>query len=521
MPRLPLTAAPTRARGAALLLAILGLSACARSGARFLLEDRPAVSGGVREEDSRGYLLDYYRLGAGGQARWTWAGIRADQVVLVFAPFPTGPQRYDLNGARLERALHPGWNVLGRLGRLGQRRGLVTLTLTATGAAVADAAALAPPGAEDGPFRRWATAQELKHLKTSLRTDWSRDLAPTFPASSTPGCSKLIPFEQVCPHWPLGPREPTRALEELRRRELAGRGYLFDPLRWNATTTRCQGRSGLAASACLSCSSVLPEFVAREGVVPVGVYHPLWCNPFPGALCGACLKIHLPAGELASPKCTPEDADLYPHCGPTGRLGYAELAARPGSFPITVRRDEEGPYVIGYVTEWFDNIAGPHRSLPYSLTFATHVAEHQRYGHSPIRYRLIDCPTREQRLGVIVVDNRETATRNKDVLPWLKLKVTGGRWPIVSLEVDLDGRWQAASPAGDGHWQLAVPASLSRELGLRAALFQPDRTAELVTLRLRPADALCRYQDPDCRPFTGREARLTARAVEPARRADQ
>ena len=88
---------------------------------------------------------------------------------------------------------------------------------------------------------------------------------------------------------------------------------------------------------------------------------------------------------------------------------------------------------------------------------------------------------------------------------WGVGQVTGQRIPISAVQLRLqDGRWHDTKPSGDGYWQpvegLSFAQDPKRPVDVR--VFCSDGSAPKVD-SLVPANALCAYQDPDCRPLEG------------------
>jgi hypothetical protein len=462
------------------------------------LVDRPEAEGADEIEDSRACFGSYRRLGPGRQAVWRWPAASQTRWLALYAPEEVRAPGLAVNGKPVAvTRLAEGWNPIAMVGAGDP----VSLTLRAGDrGAAADAAALAPMDVCLEELSQAVLGDEVARLRRAARTDWSLELGRTklYPENPIVGCSKKIPPEDVCPSWRLGDGDVAETFRALAARTYRGRGYVFDAKAWNASTTLCKGRTGLDPVACLSCSARVPDFVAREGVVPVGLYHPLYCSPFPGGQCGACLKIRFPDGDRASPKCTPSTGDLFPHCPSYGELGYLDFARLPGTFPIRIRHDEKGEYVIGYVAEWFDNIAGPLRSLPYSIDFASHTGSIEHVGHFPVEYEMTDCPIGDDGVGYFFSDTHGPPENAPH--PWLKFRAVGEKRPIMRVEFRIGETWRRANPTSDGFWEIVEPAVLSQRVGVRTTIFSPVGTPLVRTIDLVPAENLCRFQDPDCQP---------------------
>jgi hypothetical protein len=493
-PRHTLTLGVSLAAALAALLGFVYRATHARELVRFALAES---EGAGAVEDSRACFGSAIRLTPGEHASWHWPEAAEARALAVWSADEVQDIVYELDGQALPaRALAPGWN---RIAEVAAGNPVELRLIAGDRGASADAAALAPRAMSMTTLTQLSMARELDALHRDARTDWSTELAAEkhYPKNEIAGCSPFIPADDVCPSWRIGDADADDTWRKLWNRTYAARGYIFDPLAWNAATLRCKGRKGLDASACLSCSAALPDFVQREGIVPVGVYHPLWCSPFAGGQCGACMKIRFPPGDTRSPKCGAGSSDLFSHCPRRGELDYPAFAQLPGEFEVRVHHDADGAYVIGYVTEWFDNVAGPLRALPFSIDFATHTGELRRVGNFPVEYSFVDCPTGDEPLAYVF---SYEGAKPEGMLPWIKLRPMNAKRPIERLEVRLDGQWIDAKPLSDGHFELARSVPLDRPLGVRTTMFGGEAEAIVREVELVPSENLCAYQDPDCRP---------------------
>lgn len=257
---------------------------------------------------------------------------------------------------------------------------------------------------------------------------------------------------------------------------------------------------GKPSTACMGCSLNFPRFARKERLAPVAVGTELFSDPEKGAACGMCLKVWMVPpprdGRLVERVCFKDAYTSIPECPGRGEGSYIKSVSQPWAWRAKVYDDEDLPYFIAIAMDW----AAEGIELPHGISYVTKGEDASKLGNWPLKVAVIPCPVGDftMEYAFMTYGSESSNTWNK------KLMIMGQRTVISGVDFLLeDGEWYLGTRSGDGYWMTppgirhdpSKPISVRIWCGLN---LQPTIEPELI-----PNKMLCKYQDPNCKPFVG------------------